>query len=185
MSLPDKWINTIFKIATGKPIIRNAMTPVGAILFLSFVTGLIFFSLCIDGALELKPFIAFPVDLILGLFFLFSGITLTAYCIFYFIKSGGTPVPLNPPKKLITDGPYGISRNPMLTGLFLLLFGFGFIRNSVTLTFIVTPFFIILNYIEIKKIEEPEIEKRFGKDYIEYRKKTPMFIPKYEKKKPE
>jgi protein-S-isoprenylcysteine O-methyltransferase Ste14 len=73
----------------------------------------------------------------------------------------------------------------MLTGLFLLLFGFGFIRNSVTLTFIVTPFFIILNYIEIKKIEEPEIEKRFGKDYIEFRKKTPMFIPKYEKKKPE
>jgi protein-S-isoprenylcysteine O-methyltransferase Ste14 len=185
MSLSEKWINTVFKIATGKPIIRNAMTPAGALIFLSFVTGLLFISVYADKSFELKPFISFPFDLIIGVLFLFSGLSLTGYCVYNFIKSGGTPVPLNPPKKLITDGPYAISRNPMITGLIFLFIGFGFIWNSVTLTFIITPFFIIIKYIELKKIEEPEIEKRFGNDYIEYKKKVPMFIPKLQKKKPE
>ncbi len=27
-------------------------------------------------------------------------------------------------------------------------------------------------------IEEPELEKRFGKEYLEYKKRVPMFIPK-------
>jgi protein-S-isoprenylcysteine O-methyltransferase Ste14 len=31
--------------------------------------------------------------------------------------------------------------------------------------------------LEIKAIEEPELEKRLGKEYLEYKKRTPMFIP--------
>jgi protein-S-isoprenylcysteine O-methyltransferase Ste14 len=29
----------------------------------------------------------------------------------------------------------------------------------------------------IKKIEEPELVKRFGTDYIKYKEQTPMFFP--------
>jgi protein-S-isoprenylcysteine O-methyltransferase Ste14 len=36
--------------------------------------------------------------------------------------------------------------------------------------------------IEIKYIEEPELEKRLGKDYLEYKKKVPRFIPKIKTK---
>jgi protein-S-isoprenylcysteine O-methyltransferase Ste14 len=32
--------------------------------------------------------------------------------------------------------------------------------------------------IEIKYIEEPELEKRLGKDYLEYKIKVPRFIPR-------
>jgi len=31
--------------------------------------------------------------------------------------------------------------------------------------------------LELKAIEEPELEKRLGKKYLEYKKKMPMFIP--------
>ena len=31
---------------------------------------------------------------------------------------------------------------------------------------------------ELKAIEEPELEMRLGKDYLDYKKKTPMFFPK-------
>jgi protein-S-isoprenylcysteine O-methyltransferase Ste14 len=40
---------------------------------------------------------------------------------------------------------------------------------------------ILINVWELKAIEEPELTKRLGQDYIEYRKKTPMFFPSLEK----
>jgi protein-S-isoprenylcysteine O-methyltransferase Ste14 len=65
----------------------------------------------------------------------------------------------------------------MLTGIFLVMFGTGFWIGSISLIFIFTPLFILINIIELKKIEEPELEIRLGKEYIEYKKRTPMFFP--------
>lgn len=65
----------------------------------------------------------------------------------------------------------------MLTGVFALLLGFGLFFGSVTLIFILTPLFILLNYMELKTIEEPELVKRLGEAYVDYRKVTPMFFP--------
>jgi protein-S-isoprenylcysteine O-methyltransferase Ste14 len=70
----------------------------------------------------------------------------------------------------------------MLTGVFALLFGFGIFFGSVSLLFVFTPLFILLNYWELKAIEEPELVKRLGQDYIEYRKMTPMFFPRFSSK---
>lgn len=178
MSLSNIWINTIFKIATGGKLLRYIMTPVGGILFFSLIIGLVLLSLFLDKAFEYNDYISFPLDLIFGFVFLFPGIILMGSCVVYFFKNKGTPVPLNPPPVLINDGPYAYSRNPMLTGLFIILFGIGFICNSITLTFILTPIFILFNIIELKNIEEPELEKRLGEEYVGYRNKTPMFIPK-------
>lgn len=49
--------------------------------------------------------------------------------------------------------------------------------QSISLVFIFTPLFILLNVLELKAIEEPELEKRLGKVYVEYKKGVPMFIP--------
>lgn len=38
-------------------------------------------------------------------------------------------------------------------------------------------FFILLSVLELKAIEEPELEKRLGKEYLECKKGTPMFVP--------
>jgi protein-S-isoprenylcysteine O-methyltransferase Ste14 len=65
----------------------------------------------------------------------------------------------------------------MLTGVFLFLFGIGFIVNSVSLVFLFTPLYVLINVWELKRIEEPELIKRLGDEYIEYRRQTPMFIP--------
>jgi len=100
------------------------------------------------------------------------------WSILHFIKVKGTPVPFNPPPKLVITGPYAYVRNPMLSGMFILLFGFGILFNSISLVFIFTPIFILLNFLELKAIEEPELEKRLGKDYSKYKKRVPMFFPK-------
>jgi protein-S-isoprenylcysteine O-methyltransferase Ste14 len=38
---------------------------------------------------------------------------------------------------------------------------------------------VIFNVWELKHIEEPELVKRLGKEYVEYRKRTPMFVPRW------
>jgi len=89
----------------------------------------------------------------------------------------GTPVPFNPPPTLVTTGPYKFVRNPMLTGVFLLLFGLGFAIKSTSLVVLFTPLFALAYMWELKEIEEPELVKRLGEEYVAYQQQTPMFIP--------
>jgi protein-S-isoprenylcysteine O-methyltransferase Ste14 len=49
---------------------------------------------------------------------------LIGWSVLNFLRAKGTPVPFNPPPQLVTTGPYAYTRNPMLTGVFSLLFGF-------------------------------------------------------------
>ena len=117
------------------------------------------------------------LNIIVSLPILAIGVFLILWSILHFLKVKGTPVPFNPPPKLVSTGPYAYVRNPMLTGVFILLFGLGVLFRSISLIFIFTPLFILLNILELKTVEEPELEKRLGKEYLEYKKITPMFIP--------
>jgi protein-S-isoprenylcysteine O-methyltransferase Ste14 len=74
-------------------------------------------------------------------------------------------------------GPYQFVRNPMLTGVFLLLFGIGFAIKSLSLVVFFTPLFVLANVWELKGIEEPELVKGLGENYVAYQRRTPIFIP--------
>ena len=65
----------------------------------------------------------------------------------------------------------------MVAGIFIQLFGLAILFGSVSLLFIFAPLFIMINVWELKKVEEPELLKRLGKDYVEYRERVPMFFP--------
>ncbi len=65
----------------------------------------------------------------------------------------------------------------MVTGIFMQLFGLGIAWGSISLTFIFTPLVLFINVWELKNVEEPELVKRLGQDYVEYRKQVPMFFP--------
>ena len=107
-----------------------------------------------------------------------AGLVLSGWCVVRFIRAQGTPVPFNPPRELVTAGPYAWSRNPMLTGVFACLFGLGFFLHSVSIVVLWTPVFVLLNVIELKMVEEPELERRFGTSYREYKRRVPMFVPR-------
>ncbi|MEI7591262.1 MAG: hypothetical protein WCJ49_08155, partial [Deltaproteobacteria bacterium] len=66
--------------------------------------------------------------------------------------------------------------------VFFLLFGIGIFLNSISLIFVFTPIFIFVTYIFLKYIEEPELEKRFGTEYLQYKKEVPMFMPRIYKR---
>ncbi|MDD5014457.1 MAG: isoprenylcysteine carboxylmethyltransferase family protein [Atribacterota bacterium] len=180
-SFRNKLISLFYKTATGSKKIRNFFTPIGIIFFFSLIGLLITVSLWTDKALHFPNLISDPLNTVISFFILSIGLFLILWSISNFIKVKGTPVPLNPPPKLVTTGPYSYIRNPMLSGVFILMFGFGILFNSISLVFISTPIFILLNFLELKTIEEPELEKRLGKDYSKYKKRVPMFFPRFKK----
>lgn len=122
-------------------------------------------------------FIPDTLNTAIGLPILAAGLFLALWSVLHFLRVKGTPVPFNPPPELVSTGPYAYTRNPMLTGIFIVLFGLGILLKSISLAFLYAPLFIFLNWLELKAIEEPELEKRLGKEYLEYKKRTPMFIP--------
>lgn len=90
----------------------------------------------------------------------------------------GTPVPLAPPRELIVTGPYRYCRNPMQLGMIVYYFGLGTLLNSVWVGMLMFVSGLILGGLFHKAFEEPELEQRFGREYEEYRFRTPFIFPK-------
>lgn len=106
------------------------------------------------------------------------GLVLAIWTVYIQIERGlGTPIPMIPPEKLLINGPYRYCRNPMAFGIYIFYFGICFFLGTLSAFSIVILFIIILN-IYIKIGEEPDLEKRFGQAYTEYKKHTPFMIPK-------
>lgn len=178
MSLRNKWISIIYKVATASFGIRAVLTPVGALGFLILVVLFIIIPLQVDKFLKLPKIFPTPLNIVISLPALAIGLFLTLWSILHFAKVKGTPVPFNPPPKLVDTGPYAHVRNPMTSGVFILLFGIGVLFGSISIIFVSTPLFIFINVLELKAIEEPELEKRLGKEYLEYKRRVPMYIPR-------
>lgn len=77
---------------------------------------------------------------------------------------------------LMTDGPYGICRNPMLLGVFVYHIGvlIAFLSIGPLLVFIIE---ILIMNVQVKK-EEERLRRDFGQDYEEYVKNSNRFMPK-------
>ena len=173
-----KIVDFIYRVATGARHIRIILTPIFGALFLLFVLLTIFLALKADEVFNFSQPVRYPWNYIISLPLLAIGALLWGWSVLHFVKANGTPVPVNPPSKLVDTGPYAYARNPMLIGIFCVLFGIGFIVKSRSLLFVFAPIFVICSVLEFKFIEEPELEKRLGEPYREYKRKTPILIPK-------
>jgi protein-S-isoprenylcysteine O-methyltransferase Ste14 len=181
MTLKNKWIDSIYNLATSSRKIRNFFTPLGAFFFALLIFSLVILALQVDKFLGIADILPRWFSIVLTPLLFLAAFVLIGWSVLTFLRAKGTPVPLNPPPKLVTTGPYAYVRNPMLAGVFALLFGIGALLGSVSLLVIITPLFILINAWELKAIEEPELVKRLGQGYIDYRKETPMFFPRLRK----
>jgi len=180
--LKNNWIDFLYRVATGSKKFRNLLTPIGATLYILFTVLFVFIALQLDKVLNFPKFIAEPFNIILAVPIVIIGACISFWSAFHFLKVKGTPVPINPPPRLVTSGPFAYARNPMVTGIFIILFGLGILYSSVSLILLFAPLFIFINVWELKVIEEPELERRLGEEYIEYKSRTPMFIPSLRKR---
>lgn len=75
--------------------------------------------------------------------------------------------------KVVTTGAFSFSRNPIYLGIILIFLGFSIAIRS-WLIILRLPLFIYLYRSSIK--EEKLLEKEFGKEYTEYKSRTPRFL---------
>ena len=106
------------------------------------------------------------------------GLVLAISCIRLFAKLGGsgTPAPWDPIGNLIIAGPYRYVRNPMLSGVIILLFSEALFFKSLPFLLYATMF-TVLNMIYFPLIEEPGLIKRYGNTYKDYMKNVPRWMP--------
>ena len=174
----EKLVNIIFALATKPSRLRRFMTPVAMLLFFLTMSALITLLVIIEKDIYTIKIIPRFLKLLLSLPLMATGIFLMFWSNLHFFKVKGSPVPFNPPPRVVSSGPYVYVRNPMFLGLFILILGLGVFFESWILVFILLPILIVLVVWELKTIEEPELEKRLGSEYVEYKKRTPLLFPK-------
>ena len=153
--------------------------------FLFFGPGLTLYAGCLLDRLLHTPrfpwkFIAYPVGVILML----AGLSCIKASWQILVRVGkGHPqevfgYPLLPPtQKLVTDGPYNFTRNPMALGYLLNLLGILFLFRSLSALILLYPLIWALTALYLKKVEEPRLVRRFGQEYLDYRKRVSFLIP--------
>ena len=116
--------------------------------------------------------------LMVGAICLLAGLTLAIWTIRLFQNKGkGTLAPWDATRHLITSGPYAYVRNPMITGIFLILTGEACLLGSYAIG-IWTVLFLVINMIYFPLSEEPGLRARFGKEYDTYCQNVPRYIPR-------
>ncbi|MCW4020571.1 MAG: isoprenylcysteine carboxylmethyltransferase family protein [Candidatus Bathyarchaeota archaeon] len=136
----------------------------------------------VDATLSLPSFPPFPANLCIGaaIFFFGLAIGIKSTRTLYRIGRGlpwGEMSKQSRSTRLVTSGPYAYCRNPMTLGYSLLPCGMGVMFRSIGMTIFVPAivFAIMIGWLKVK--EEPNLEKRFGEAYREYKRRTPFLIP--------
>lgn len=163
-----------------------------SIRLMSLVIGLFVFLVAVPSALGLVGHwvsghvtinISRTVELSLSIISISASLFLLFWSVsaFWFIGRG-TPVPFASPTKLVTNGPFKYTRNPIKLGTVLFYFGIGAIYDGFVTGLVMLVIGVTIGTIYHKSVEEKELALRFGNDYKEYRKRTSLFIPMPPKK---
>jgi protein-S-isoprenylcysteine O-methyltransferase Ste14 len=78
--------------------------------------------------------------------------------------------------QLVKTGIYNHVRHPQYLGFLMITLGMNVLWVTLS-TLILWPVLVFLYY-RLAKEEDKQIEEKFGKEFLEYKKNVPMFIPK-------
>jgi len=161
--------------------IKTEFAYVSGISFpLVVLIGIVLISFSIDDALALHGLVHTPLGF-LGISIATIGAIYLLWCVFLFLTIGrGTPVPVRPPQKLVIIGPYKYVRNPIYISEILILFGLSIYFGSASLlilTFAAALFF----HLVVIFFEEMSLERRYGEEFLKYKREVPRWIPKIKK----
>ena len=135
------------------------------------------FGFLINYTKNIFPKIEIKNEIIFGSFMIINGLIIILSAITLFKKYQTNITPLNPSNatKLITDGVYKFSRNPMYLGLLLVLLGISIILNLIGGFFLIPLFILYLNLFQIIP-EENAMVDLFKDEFLEYKKNVRRWI---------
>jgi protein-S-isoprenylcysteine O-methyltransferase Ste14 len=80
--------------------------------------------------------------------------------------------------QLLTDGVYAVIRHPQYAGIFVAIFG-QFVHWPTIPTLVLAPI-IVFAFVRLARREETRLIDKFGAEYLEYRRRVPMFVPRWD-----
>ena len=111
-----------------------------------------------------------------------GGIALYFACAFwgFAVRGKGTPLPLDPPKRLVVVGPYKVVRNPMYWSVVFVILGEAAVFHSVALLDLAVVFFLCVSLF-VLFFEQPALREKFGAEYEEYCRRVPGWVPRFKR----
>jgi protein-S-isoprenylcysteine O-methyltransferase Ste14 len=154
-----------------------AVLPAG-LLFVGLIPWILLSGLPrLDQRLGLTPFGHGSVLLIIGALLILGGLPIGVWTVVdQFTRARGTPLPMMATQRLLTDGPYALSRNPMVFGTLSAYLGASLLSGSWS-SLILYLVFSSLLLVYLKLVEERELAERFGQAYLDYKRRTSFIIP--------
>jgi protein-S-isoprenylcysteine O-methyltransferase Ste14 len=112
----------------------------------------------------------------LGAVLIAAGVGLAAWALRLFVRMGTTHDPRERPTRLVTSGPYRVTRNPMYVAVTTVLAGIGLLTGSWP--FLVFPpigFVLLVSLFFIRR-EERILGAAFGAEYAEFRRRVRRWL---------
>lgn len=121
--------------------------------------------------------IAVPFGLVLCPILVGLGLSLVVGGVHSFRSAETTIDPRSPHKasRVVDDGLYGVTRNPMYVGVMFVLLGWAVRLGNIPAFFMVGLFVASVTRFQIKA-EERALQERFGEAYLDYRRRVPRWL---------
>jgi protein-S-isoprenylcysteine O-methyltransferase Ste14 len=110
-----------------------------------------------------------------GFLLIAFGAILNIWSDLLFKRRKTTVKPYENPIELEVSGPFRISRHPMYLGFMAILLGVAILHGTL-ITFVFPVLFVILMELMFIPFEEKSLERSFGKNYLDYKKKVRRWI---------
>lgn len=128
----------------------------------------------LDRATAFQPCLPQPARYA-GWALVLAGLALARWAMMRFHRAGTSEKPWLTPKAFVAAGPYRFTRNPMYTGMTLLLTGVAVIRGSAVMLIAPIGFMTTVTLTWIR-FEESVLAKKFGKSYLNYRSRVSRWL---------
>ena len=143
---------------------------------IAIVIGLAISPIFIVFPIGKKAFINSSIVLILGIIIAVAGISFRQYSIHILGKYFRTTVEIDEAHEVIQNGPYKYIRHPSYSGFIIFFIGYGLIMQN-WYGLVIASVSSILALLYRIRVEELEMERGLGQEYIDYQKKTKKLIP--------
>jgi protein-S-isoprenylcysteine O-methyltransferase Ste14 len=92
------------------------------------------------------------------------------------LQGRGTPAPWAPPERFVEHGSYRFVRSPMYLGVILLIVGQALLLGrEILFAWAAVAWLIFTSFLAF--YEEPQLRRRFGADYDDYRRRVGRWVP--------
>jgi protein-S-isoprenylcysteine O-methyltransferase Ste14 len=112
---------------------------------------------------------------IFGALMVVAGVALTVGGFITQKRAGTDPIPFNPSTRIVAHGPYRFTRNPMYVGFALCTLALAILVDSAWMLLAVPIGLVLIDRIVIAR-EERYLERKFGEEYLNYKRRVRRWI---------